>query len=156
MNFTDLVKEPDFGFIDFLYWFSVFKSVDFHSFLFIFSSACGVCVRVCVCVCDQSYPTLCDPWTLAHQAPLTMRFPRQEYWSWLPFPSPGHLPNPGTEPASLVSPALAGRFFCTSAFWEPLLLLTLGLNCSSFSSFLRWKLSWLILDLSSFLIYWKL
>ena len=45
------------------------------------------------------------PWTVAHQAPLSMGFPRQKYWSELPFPSPGDLPNPGTEP---VSTALAG------------------------------------------------
>ena len=52
-------------------------------------------------------------WTEAHQAPLSMGFPRQEYWSGLPFPPPGHLPNTGTEPASPVSPALAGGFFTT-------------------------------------------
>ena len=46
------------------------------------------------------------PWTVAHQAPLSMGFSRQEYWSGLPFPSPGDLPNPGIEPASLASPAL--------------------------------------------------
>ena len=40
------------------------------------------------------------PWTAAHQAPLSMRFSRQEYWSGLPFPSPGDLPNPGIEPGS--------------------------------------------------------
>ena len=40
------------------------------------------------------------PWTVAHQAPLSMGFSRQEYWSGLPFPSPGNLPNPGTEPRS--------------------------------------------------------
>ena len=40
------------------------------------------------------------PWTVAHQAPLTMEFSRQEYWSGLPFPSPGHLPKPGVEPTS--------------------------------------------------------
>ena len=45
-------------------------------------------------------------WIVALQAPLSMGFSRQEYWSGLPFPSPGDLPNPGTEPASLVSPAL--------------------------------------------------
>ena len=39
--------------------------------------------------------TLCDPWTVAHQAPLSMGFSRQEYWSGLPFPSPGDLPDPG-------------------------------------------------------------
>ena len=48
------------------------------------------------------------------QAPLSMGFPRQEYWSGLPFPSPGDLPDPGIEPESLVSPALAGGFFTTS------------------------------------------
>ena len=40
------------------------------------------------------------PWTVAHQAPPSMRFSRQEYWSGLPFPSPGDLPNPGIEPGS--------------------------------------------------------
>ena len=58
------------------------------------------------------------PWTVAHQAPLSMEFSRQEYWSGLPFPSPGHLPNPGIELMSLVSDALAGRFFTASATWE--------------------------------------
>ena len=48
----------------------------------------------------QSCPTLCDPWTVACQAPLSMGFSRQEYWSGLPFPSPGDLPNPGVEPGS--------------------------------------------------------
>ena len=42
--------------------------------------------------------TLGTPWTVAHQAPLSMGFPRQEYWSGLPFPSPGDLPDPGIEP----------------------------------------------------------
>ena len=50
------------------------------------------------------------PWTVACQAPLSMRFSKQEYWSGLSCPSPGDLPNPGTEPVSLTSPALAGRF----------------------------------------------
>ena len=49
------------------------------------------------------------PWTVAHQAPLSVGFPRQEYWSGLP--SPEDLPNPGIEPKSLASPALAGGFF---------------------------------------------
>ena len=48
------------------------------------------------------------PWTVAHQAPLSMRFSRQEHWSGLPFPPPGDLPNPGIEPSS---PALTGGFF---------------------------------------------
>ena len=54
-------------------------------------------------VSHQSCPT---PETVARQAPVSMGFSRQEYWSGLPFPSPGDLPDPGTEPASPVSPAL--------------------------------------------------
>ena len=46
-------------------------------------------------------------WTVAHQAPLSMEFSRQEYWSGLPFPPPGHLPNAGIGPICLVSPARA-------------------------------------------------
>ena len=61
------------------------------------------------------------PRTIAHQAPpLSMGFSRQEYWSGLPCPPPGDLLNPGIKPASLVSPALAHRFFTTSATWEAL------------------------------------
>ena len=71
--------------------------------------------------------TLCDPWTVAHQAPLSMGFSRQEYWNGLLFPPPGDLPDPGIEPASLTSPALAGRFFTTSAPWEALVCATVML-----------------------------
>ena len=60
-----------------------------------------------------------DAQTVAHQTPLPLEFFRQEYCSRLPFPPPGHLPDPGIESASLVSPKLAGRFFTT---WEALLL----------------------------------
>ena len=58
------------------------------------------------------------PWAVAHQAPLSMGLSRQGYWSGLPFPPPGDLRDPGTEPASLMSPALAGRFFTTRVTWE--------------------------------------
>ena len=58
------------------------------------------------------------------QAPLFMGFSRQEYWSGLPCPPPGDLPDPGTEPRSPTSPALVGRFFATSTTWEALLLHT--------------------------------
>ena len=54
------------------------------------------------------------PWTVACQAPLSMGFPRQEYCSGFPFPSPGDLPDPGIELMSLVSHALAGGFFSTT------------------------------------------
>ena len=50
------------------------------------------------------------PWTVARQAPLSMGFSRQQYWSGLLFPTPGDLPDPGMEPGSLASPAMAGRF----------------------------------------------
>ena len=60
------------------------------------------------------------PWTISLEAPLSMGFPRQEYWSGLPFPSPGDLPNPGIKPESPESPALAGRSFTTGATWEAL------------------------------------
>ena len=56
-----------------------------------------------------SHAQLCATlWTVGHQASLSMGFSRQENWSGLPFPSPGDLPDPGIEPKSLVSPALAG------------------------------------------------
>ena len=55
-------------------------------------------------------------WTVAHQVPLSKGFPRQEYWSGLPFPPPGGLPDSGIKPMSLIAPVLAGRFFTT----EPL------------------------------------
>ena len=51
------------------------------------------------------------PWAAARQAPLSMEFPRQEYWSGLPFPPPGDLPNPGIKPISLAAPTFAGGFF---------------------------------------------
>ena len=54
----------------------------------------------------QSCPTLCDPWTAAHQAPLSMGILQQEYWSGLPLPIPGDLPDPGIETTSPVSPTL--------------------------------------------------
>ena len=60
---------------------------------------------------SHSFVTLC---TVAHQALLSTELSRQEYWNGLPFPPPRDLPNPGMEPASLVSPALAGGFFTTS------------------------------------------
>ena len=58
------------------------------------------------------------PWTVAHQALMSMGFFRQEYWSGLPFPTPGDLPKPGIEPRSPESPALSGRFFTTEPPWK--------------------------------------
>ena len=65
----------------------------------------------------QSCPTLWNPMDIAHQAPLSVGFSRQEYWSGLPCPPPGDLRGPGIESESLRSPALAGRFFTTPTPW---------------------------------------
>ena len=65
--------------------------------------------------CVQLFVAL---WTVACQAPLSMEFSSQEYWSGLPCPPAGDLPDPGIKPTSLMSPALASRFFTTSTTWE--------------------------------------
>ena len=74
-----------------------------------------MCVCVCVCVCVFLCSVISDYLQhmnyIVHRAPLSMGFSRKEYWSRLPFPPPGDLPDPGIKPASLESPALAGRFF---------------------------------------------
>ena len=67
----------------------------------------------------QLFATL---WTIAHQAPLSIGFPRQEYLSGLPFPPPGDLPDPGIKPSSPVSSALIGRFFTTEPPGKPRVL----------------------------------
>ena len=80
-----------------------------HNFLY---------VSVCVLSRFSHVQLIATPWTVALQAPLSMGFSRQEYWSGLPRPPPGDLPNPQIEPTSLTSPALAGGFFTTSVTWE--------------------------------------
>ena len=75
-------------------------------------------VYACVLSCFSRIPLFSTIWTVAHQAPLSTGFSKQEYWSELPYPSPGDLPNPGIKPTSLTSPALAGGFFTTSTTWE--------------------------------------
>ena len=67
-------------------------------------------------------PLLATPWTLASQTPLFMAFSRQEYWSGLPFPSPGHLPDPKIEPES---PTLAGGFFTSAPPGKPYMNLSI-------------------------------
>ena len=76
---------------------------------------------VCVCTCVHARARVLSPaqlfaapWTVAHQAPLSIGLSRQEYWSGLLFPSLGDLPAPGIENPSPVSRALAGRFFTTN------------------------------------------
>ena len=81
---------------------------------------------MCLCRHVQLFAT---PWTIAHQAPLSMGFPRQEYRGGLPFPSPSNLPILGIEPISLASPALTGRFFTTRATWEALCVCVCACVC---------------------------
>ena len=73
-----------------------------------------ICVLMFLCV-----PLFVTPWIAAHQAPLSMGFSRQEYRSGFPFPPPGNLPDPGIEPTSHMSPALAGEFFTTEPPGKP-------------------------------------
>ena len=68
--------------------------------------------------CQVISDSFVTPWAVACQAPLSVEFSRQEYWSRLPCPLSGNRPNAGIEPASLRSPALAGGFFPTGATWE--------------------------------------
>ena len=67
----------------------------------------------------QECLTLCDPMDCYPQAPLSMAFSRQEYWSGLPFATPGDLTNPGIQPTFPVSPALAGGFSTTEPPGKP-------------------------------------
>ena len=83
-------------------------------------------LQLCLTLCD---PVDCSPL-------LSIGFSRQEYWNGLLCPSPGDLSNSGIEPTSLISPALAGRFFTTSATWET--LLTCGVCTNSEQLVLEW------------------
>ena len=70
----------------------------------------GILLKVHTCVLSH-VQLFVTPWTIAPQTPLPMEFSRKEYWSKLPFPSPGGLPDPEIEVVSLAAPALTGRFF---------------------------------------------
>ena len=76
--------------------------------------------RACILSCLGRVRLFVTPWTAAHQAPPSMGFSRQEYWSGWPFSPPGDLPDPGIEPAFFTSPALAGWIFTTSTIGEAL------------------------------------
>ena len=73
---------------------------------------------MCVLSCLSHVRLFATPWTAVSQAPPSMGFSRQEYWSGLPCLPPWDLPDPGIEPVSLASPALAGRFFTINTTWE--------------------------------------
>ena len=128
-----------------------------------------------VCVPAESLQlcsTLCSPMDCSPQGSsvhILWGFSRQEYWSGLPCPPPGDLPNPGTEPTSLMSSALAGRFFTTSAAWEALKGVQLLANpppqkaivihpfeCSASVGFLYFRLTFSSPNSSFFNIYFYL
>ena len=102
-------------------------------------SCWSCCMHAQLLSCVQLFVT---PWTVAHKAPLSMGFPKQEYWSWLLFPSPGDLPNPGIEPGS---PALTSGVFttespgkrCWACWWCPKSQSLLGAALLS-----NWSASW--------------
>ena len=77
-------------------------------------SVTTMCMLICFS-CIQLFVTL---WTIAPQAPLSMGFSKQEYWSGFPCPPPGDLSDPGIEPEYLKSHALVGGFITTSTTWE--------------------------------------
>ena len=79
----------------------------------------GIKMILCCCSVAKSCLTLCNPMDSSPPASLCMGFPRQEYWRGLLFPSPGDLPDPGIEPVSLASPALADGFFTTEPPGKP-------------------------------------
>ena len=85
------------------------------TFIIIHCASMHVCLSRFSVQNVQLFATL---WTVALQAPLSMEYSRQEYWSGLPCPPPGDLPNPGMESTSLTFPALTGRFFTSSATWQ--------------------------------------
>ena len=95
-----------------------------------------LCVSLCLVVSDSS----AIPWTVARQVPLSMGFSRQEYWSGLPCPPAGDLPDPGPRDRTRVSrhSCIAGRLFTTSSTWEapsPSFFLSLKFTCSGHSGF---------------------
>ena len=103
-----------------------------HWKLFLKNIMCNVVLYfvlyACMLSCFSCVRLFVTPWTVTHQAPLSMGFSRQEYWSRLPYPPPGDLPNPGIESTSLMSPALAGGFFTTSSMWEAHFMVWLASN----------------------------
>ena len=96
-----------------LHSFFSFSAIHHLPFLYLHACMSLICFS-----CVQLFATL---WSVAHQAPLSMGFSRQEYQSELPFSSPADLPNPRIEPKSLMPPEFAGRFFTTSTSWDTIL-----------------------------------
>ena len=119
-----------------LSWFS---NLCFY-FLFLKDPQSLLILFPCICACVLSR------FSHAHQAPLSRRFSRQEYWNGLSFPPPGDLPDPGMEPASLTSLVLARRFFTTGATWEALIPYHLLNLCALYTPVHTVQASWLHLN----------
>ena len=129
------------------------KNVHFFVFFFFYHNI-YTCVKVLALSLVHLFAT---PWTVAHQAPLCMEFCRQEYWSGLPFPSPGYLPHSGIEPQS---PALLGNSLLSEPPGNPIYtwydLISLMLYLRSFSNLLLLchLISWWLPPQPSFSILW--
>ena len=104
----------------------------------------GISVYDQIYVCTLSHVRLfVTQWTVAHQAPLSMEFSRQEYLSRLPFPTSGHLPDPGIKPVSFVfpvPPAVVGGFFTTVTPGKPLSCWSIFLNDTYQGSVMTWNM----------------
>ena len=96
----------------------VWVLLDIINFYFIAPTAEHIIA--CMLNCFSHIQLFVIPWTVACQAPLSVAFSRQEYWSGFPCPPPGDLPIPGNESVDLASPALSDRFFTIYATWETL------------------------------------
>ena len=91
--------------------------IDHHKYIQLIFNQVAKVMLLLFFTCWVVSDSLWAPWTVACPAPLSMRFPKQEYWSGFSFPSPGDLPDPGIEPSS---PALAGGFFTTKPPGKPM------------------------------------
>ena len=113
---------------------SILKYKHAPHIFFILSSLDGhlSCLHILACISESEVKVkslsrvrlFVTPWTVAYQAPLSMGFSRQEYWSGLPFPSPGHLPNPGIKPGS---PTLEADTLTSEPPGKPKQMLSLGI-----------------------------
>ena len=86
-------------------------------------------VCLCACLVPQSYPTLCDPMDCSPPGSSIHEIFQARILEWVPFPTPGDLPDPGIKPISLASPALAGRFFYHCATWEAYMFVYSSIIC---------------------------
>ena len=125
---THIITKPVVGsrylFIEWVnctWWVVFFNWICINMKCYIYFYRTYTCMCVCVCVCAQSPNSVWlfgAPWTVACQTALSIEFSRKEYWSGLPLPIPGDLPNPGIKPLLCLADSLAGRFLTLRATWE--------------------------------------